>query len=50
MIQWILIDDISDTQCGFKLFDTDKGRAIFEKQKIHRWGFDIEMLFLARAF
>jgi dolichyl-phosphate beta-glucosyltransferase len=50
MIQSILIDDIQDTQCGFKLFHTDKGRAIFEKQKIYRWGFDIEMLFLARSF
>ena len=50
IIQAILIEDIHDTQCGFKLFETDKGQAIFRKQRIYRWGFDIEMLFLARAF
>ena len=50
LIQAILIDGIRDTQCGFKLFETDKWRAIFERQKILRWWFDIEMLFLARAF
>lgn len=50
LIQTILIDWIQDTQCGFKMFDTDKWRAIFWLQKIQRWWFDIEMLFLARAF
>ncbi len=50
MVQWILLDDITDTQCGFKLFDTDKGRSIFKKQKIFRWWFDIEMLFLAHSY
>jgi hypothetical protein len=50
IIRFILIEDIQDTQCWFKLLHTDKARAIFKKQKITRWWFDIEMLFLARAF
>ena len=37
-----------DTQCGFKAFKQSAVRAIFPHQKIERWGFDPEVLFLAR--
>ena len=37
-----------DTQCGFKAFKQPAARAIFPLQKIERWGFDPEILFLAR--
>jgi glycosyltransferase involved in cell wall biosynthesis len=37
-----------DTQCGFKAFRQPAVRAIFPLQKIERWGFDPEILFLAR--
>ena len=37
-----------DTQCGFKAFRGDAARQIFPMQKIERWGFDPEILFLAR--
>ena len=37
-----------DTQCGFKAFTHDAARKIFPLQKIERWGFDPELLFLAR--
>ena len=37
----------SDTQCGFKLFRTAACRRIFEKQKIDRFAFDVEILFAA---
>lgn len=37
-----------DTQCGFKAFKQPAVRAIFKHQKIERWGFDPEVLFLAR--
>jgi dolichyl-phosphate beta-glucosyltransferase len=37
-----------DTQCGFKAFNRAAARAIFPLQKIERWGFDPEVLFLAR--
>jgi dolichyl-phosphate beta-glucosyltransferase len=38
----------ADTQCGFKAFKRPAVRAIFPQQKIERWGFDPEILFLAR--
>ena len=38
----------ADTQCGFKAFKQTAVRAIFPLQKIERWGFDPEILFLAR--
>jgi dolichyl-phosphate beta-glucosyltransferase len=38
----------ADTQCGFKAFKQPAVQAIFPLQKIERWGFDPEILFLAR--
>ncbi len=38
----------ADTQCGFKAFRHDAAQRIFPMQKIERWGFDPEILFLAR--
>jgi len=40
----------ADTQCGFKAFKRAAAQAIFPLQKIERWGFDPEILFLARKF
>lgn len=37
-----------DTQCGFKAFRTDCSRVVFEQQRIERFGFDPEILFLAK--
>jgi glycosyltransferase involved in cell wall biosynthesis len=37
-----------DTQCGFKAFNRRAADAIFPRQRIERWGFDPELLFLAR--
>jgi dolichyl-phosphate beta-glucosyltransferase len=39
-----------DTQCGFKLFKMKTCRAIFEKQKIRRYAFDVEILYIARKW
>ena len=39
-----------DTQCGFKAFRRHAADAIFPLQQIERWGFDPEILFLARRF
>ena len=38
----------ADTQCGFKAFRQPAVQAIFPLQKIERWGFDPEILFLAK--
>lgn len=37
-----------DTQCGFKAFRRDAAQIIFRLQTIERWGFDPEILFIAR--
>ncbi len=38
-----------DTQCGFKAFTRRAAAEIFPLQKIERWGFDPEVLFLAKT-
>jgi dolichyl-phosphate beta-glucosyltransferase len=38
--------DIHDTQCGFKLFRRQTTRRAFELQRVERFGFDPEILFL----
>jgi dolichyl-phosphate beta-glucosyltransferase len=37
-----------DTQCGFKAFRREPCRVIFQQQRIERFGFDPELLYLAR--
>jgi dolichyl-phosphate beta-glucosyltransferase len=37
-----------DTQCGFKAFQRERCRLIFEQQRIEGFGFDPELLYLAR--
>ena len=39
-----------DTQCGFKAFNRNAANAIFPRQRIERWGFAPEILFLAGKF
>jgi len=39
-----------DTQCGFKAFTRKAAQTILPMQQIERWGFDPEILFLARKF
>jgi len=38
----------ADTQCGFKAFKREAAQAIFPLQRIERWGFDPEILFIAQ--
>ena len=38
----------ADTQCGFKAFRRDAAQTVFRLQRIERWGFDPELLFIAR--
>jgi glycosyltransferase involved in cell wall biosynthesis len=39
-----------DTQCGFKAFTRAAAQIVFTRQRIERWGFDPELLFLADKF
>jgi len=46
--QLLILPGISDTQAGFKCFRRDAARRIFGMTKIDGWGFDIEVLYVAR--
>jgi len=48
LVRSIMGIGFSDTQCGFKAFRTARARIIFEQQRIERFGFDPEILFLAQ--
>ena len=37
-----------DTQCGFKLFEARAAKEIFSRQQLDGFGFDVEVLFIAR--
>jgi len=37
-----------DTQCGFKLFESAAARQIFSRQLLDGFGFDVEVLFIAK--
>ena len=48
LVQIILWLPFVDTQCGFKAFRRERCGIIFEQQTIERFGFDPELLYLAR--
>jgi dolichyl-phosphate beta-glucosyltransferase len=48
IVRLILRLPFVDTQCGFKAFRRGPSRIIFEQQTIERFGFDPELLYLAR--
>jgi glycosyltransferase involved in cell wall biosynthesis len=37
-----------DTQCGFKLFERAAAREVFGRQRLEGFGFDVEVLYIAR--
>jgi len=39
--------NIADTQCGFKLFRADVAKEVFPRQRLERFGFDVEVLYIA---
>ena len=48
-VQALAISGIRDTQCGFKLFSQDASRAVFPRQQLPGWTFDVECLMIARG-
>jgi glycosyltransferase involved in cell wall biosynthesis len=48
IVRLILWLPFVDTQCGFKAFRRERCKIIFEQQTIERFGFDPELLYLAR--
>jgi len=48
IVRFILRLPFVDTQCGFKAFRRERCLVIFQQQRIERFGFDPELLYLAR--
>ena len=48
LVQRFAVSGVHDTQCGFKCFRRDVARRVFPRQRIERFGFDVEVLFIAR--
>jgi hypothetical protein len=40
--------NVSDVTCGFKLFKSPVAKKLFSLSKIKRWGYDAEILYLAK--
>ena len=49
-IQIMAVPGIQDTQRGFKIFSAKAADDIFSRVTIYGWGFDVEVLALARKF
>ncbi|QQG43478.1 MAG: glycosyltransferase family 2 protein [Candidatus Daviesbacteria bacterium] len=47
LLRLILLPAVKDTNCGFKLFSKEVIKPVFNRQKINRWGYDAEVLFIA---
>lgn len=48
LVRLAAVPGIQDTQCGFKAFRREVARQVFPMQTIEGWGFDVEVLFIAR--
>jgi len=47
VVNLFAFEGIADTQCGFKMFRRQAAAAIFSRQKIVGFAFDVEILFIA---
>jgi glycosyltransferase involved in cell wall biosynthesis len=47
-VKALVLRGIDDTQCGFKLFSVRAAQLLFPLQQLDGFGFDVEILFLAR--
>jgi dolichyl-phosphate beta-glucosyltransferase len=48
LVNILAVRGIGDTQCGFKMFRRDAARAIFSRQQIDGFAFDVELLYIAQ--
>jgi dolichyl-phosphate beta-glucosyltransferase len=48
IVRLFAVPGIQDTQCGFKVFRREVAHDVFPRQTIDGWGFDVEVLFIAR--
>lgn len=50
VVRSLLVPSIPDTQCGLKAFTADSARILFGESKLSGFGFDFEVLYLARKY
>ncbi len=48
LVQALLLPGVRDTQCGFKCFTNEAAEAVFGKSVLSGWGFDMEILMIAK--
>ena len=48
LVRWLVLPSVQDTQCGFKCFTAAAAEAVFPKQTLEGWSFDVEILVIAR--
>lgn len=48
LVRILAVPGIQDTQCGFKMFTREAAQVLFPLQRIDGWGFDVEVLYIAR--
>jgi dolichyl-phosphate beta-glucosyltransferase len=48
IVRVLLVRGLKDTQCGFKMFTREAAKQVFPLQRIERFAFDVEVLFLAQ--
>ena len=48
VVSTFLLSDFRDTQCGFKLFNQNSAKFLFDKQECPGFGFDLEILYMAK--
>jgi dolichyl-phosphate beta-glucosyltransferase len=48
LVRSLLMGGFKDTQCGFKLFTREAAHALFSKQELDGFAFDVEVLLLAK--
>jgi dolichyl-phosphate beta-glucosyltransferase len=49
VVRKFAVPGVFDTQAGFKMLTAEKAEIIFPRLTIDRWGYDIEMLIIART-
>lgn len=50
LVRLLAVPGVHDTQCGFKAFRRDAADELFDRQMITGFGFDVELLYLARKY
>jgi dolichyl-phosphate beta-glucosyltransferase len=48
VVRFAAVSGFHDTQCGFKCFHREAARRIFSRQRLTRFSFDVELLWIAR--